>query len=148
MDELDSVTDVTIMTRGFIPITDEAFIYATWRNSKFYGTPDLKKAKNPKEVFRQLTSDIRGTLKYAEVQIACLEEDPKTIIGYVVFTETHLDWIYVKDTFRKAGIATMLMPKNIKTYPTQPTKIGQAILEKNKEKHGTARDNEEQKETK
>jgi ribosomal protein S18 acetylase RimI-like enzyme len=61
---------------------------------------------------------------------AGLEHNPQVIIGYSVFTNTHLDWIYVKDDYRRNGIGSILCPKSIQTYPKEQTKIGFAILNK------------------
>lgn len=141
MDAPDSLA--TVVKRSFIPDMDEAFVYATWRNSKYYGTPGLKKSGDSKEIFRQLTSDIRKILINARVNLACLQDDATFIVGYAVYTNTHLNWVYVRDDYRKNGIATLLVPKNIETFPTEPTKIGMSILQKkNKENEedGTTRD--------
>lgn len=133
VDEVDQLNDVSVVKRAFIPHLDQAFIYATWRNSRYYGCEDLKH-KDTKKTFKDLTNQIKETLKTAQVHVACLEKAPDVIIGYVVFTGTHLDWVYVKDSFRKMGIASLLMPKTITSFTNQPTKIGRSILEKkNKE---------------
>lgn len=123
---------VNIVIRAYHPESDEGFIYATWRNSSYFGSGMHK--EHADRFFKKLTLKIRQTLRNALVFIACLEDDPMTIIGYSVSTGTHLDWIYVKpgedDCFRKKGIATMLMPKTIETVTDQLTKVGREIVDK------------------
>ena len=49
------------------------------------------------------------------VKIACLTEDPEVILGYSITEGDIIHWVYVKEMWRKQGIAKMLLPKNIKT---------------------------------
>lgn len=133
----------TVVIRSFHPDTDQACIYATWRNSAYFGFKD--RSKDAKDFFKKHTALIREILKGALVRIACLEDDPMTIIGYSISTGTHLDWIYVKVDYRNKGIGTMLMPKSIETVTNHVTKIGESILAKKNfkikgEKSGTIQD--------
>lgn len=121
--------EARIIVRPFETDLDQAFIYATWRNSMYYGSREYK-AREPKEAFKELTQEIRDILRHAKVRIACLEDAPTVIIGYCVFTDAHLDWVYVKEDFRQRGVGTLLVPKDIRTYTEMRTKIGNAILEK------------------
>lgn len=130
MDENSVSGDVNIVLRTYHPESDEGFIYSTWRNSSYYGSGVHQGGAD--KFFKKQTAKIKQILKDALIFIACLEDDPMTIIGYSVTTGTHLDWIYVKpgedDCFRKKGIATMLMPKTIQTVTHQLTKIGREIV--------------------
>lgn len=125
---------VSIVLRAFHPESDEGFVYATWRNSAYYGSAGQKGSAG--QFFKKQTIKIKSILKDALVFVACLEDDPMTIIGYSVSTGTHLNFIYVKpgenDCFRGRGIARMLMPKTIETVTDQLTKIGKEIAEKKK----------------
>lgn len=119
---------VSIVVRDFYPDWDSACIYATWRNSAYYGVP--RGTECPKGFFSNLTQKIKEILKTAKVRIACLSDDPSIIIGYSVVSGTHLDWIYVKTEYRHMGIGKMLFPKDIETVTDHFTKIGRVIAEK------------------
>lgn len=143
MDE-GSVTEARVVVRAFDPDMDQACIYSTWRKSMFFGVPrrtdeERKKFREISEaesraLFKIMTREIKEILTKAQVRIACLDYDPFTIIGYCVFTDKRLDWIYVKPDYREKGIGRLLCPKNIETYPEVFTEIGQAILERRKQK--------------
>lgn len=128
---MDEVSCLNIIARAYSADTDQAFVYTTWRNGMYYGSKEMKK-RDPKIAFKELTREIKDILKNATVRIACLEESPDVIVGYVVFTNKHLDWVYVKEEFRKQGVASLMVPKGILTVTPRITKIGQAIF-KNKQ---------------
>ncbi len=71
--------EVRVVIRPFLPDLDQACIYATWRNSAFYGVPRrTSEAKSLAEkaritFFKGMTRDIREILKSATVRIACFE---------------------------------------------------------------------------
>ncbi len=127
MDE-SSIAEVRIILRDFNPDTDTPMIFATWRNSAFYGVP--RRTNDAKAFFKHKTKEIKEILKTATVRMACHEEDPMTIVGYSVVTGNHLDWIYVKVDYRMKGIGSLLMPKNIETVTDYVTTIGDEILKK------------------
>lgn len=99
----------TVIIRDIEQEKDLPFIYATWRNSWYYGLKDKPK-DSPKLAFIKQTVKIREILKDASTRIACLQDDLSIIIGYVVFTGSNLDWIYVKKSYRNKGIGKLLMP--------------------------------------
>ncbi len=119
---------VNVIIRSFEPDRDQAFIYASWRNSAFYGARD--RAKVPATFYHATTVLIRDTLKTAAVKIACVEDAPECILGYSVATGSHLHWIYVKLEFRCRGIGTALMPKGIETVTPDLTRIGAVLVKK------------------
>lgn len=137
MDE-SSVEPMKIILRQFHPELDEACVYATWRNSAFFGIPrrtsEAKQLAEKSRItfFKGMTREIRETLKHAVVRIACDANKPTFIVGWSCATGTHLDWIYVKVEYRNQGIAKMLMPKDIETVTNRITKIGEVIIEKKK----------------
>lgn len=139
--------EVSVVIRSFNPEMDQACVYSTWRNSAYYGVPHRTNPAKP--FFKQMTRFIAETLLSATVRVACLEDDPRTIVGYSVSTGNHLDWIYVKVDFRGKGIGTLLVPKNIETYTDRITKIGEKIVEKKNlklkgERHGTGEEGTEE----
>lgn len=122
--------DVRIVIRALIEHEDEPFIYSSWRNAACYGTARAAQQKVDSDFFKQKTVSIRNILKTATVRIACLEDDPMTIVGYSVTRDAHLEFIYVKIEFRGKGIATLLMPKDVRTVTPDLTKIGAIIAQK------------------
>jgi hypothetical protein len=77
-----------------------------------------------------MSAHIKGILAGAKVQIACLEDDPITIIGYSVVKDECLEWIFVRERLQKNGIGTMLFKEaNIKTVSPYITKLGKALAD-------------------
>jgi hypothetical protein len=126
--ELDQVK---IVIRAFNPNNQKevGLIYATWRNQAFYSA-QTKPQLEPKYFFSRVTRTIRDILEHAEVRIACIMDSPDTIIGYSISTGDHLNWIYVKEGYRRKGIGTLLFPKGIHTVTCYMTKDGAKIADK------------------
>jgi GNAT superfamily N-acetyltransferase len=125
-------SSLDIVIRDFDPDIDQAYIYASWRNSSYYSSINPNESIPPKAFFSFKTAAIKKTLKEAEIRIACLKEAPAVIIGYSVITNKHLDFVYVKSDYRNQGIGTLLVPKDIETVTSELTKIGKVIaLKKN-----------------
>jgi len=122
---------LNVVLRDYIPATDQACLYATWRNAAFYGAR-RKHQMSAKTFFKRQTTKIDDMLLNAEVKVACLEDDPTLIIGYSVFTGSHLNWVYVKKDYRNKGIGELLVPKSIETVTDSLTKIGDIIAIKKK----------------
>lgn len=119
---------LNVITRDMEP-RDIPCIYSTWRNSAYYGSK--KDHVQPAKIFFKMqTVKIKSILDKSQTKIACLEEDPDLIIGYVVWSGTHLDWIYVKADYRLKGIGGLLLPKGIDTVSSELTKIGKVIAKK------------------
>lgn len=121
----------SVIIRPFNKEEDQAMIYSTWRNSSYYSA--VKRPEGiARKVFKQKSIDINTILNNATIRIACLEDSPLTIIGYSISSGDHLNWIYVKDDYRRKGIATLLLPKNIKTVTEELTQIGKYLTDKKK----------------
>lgn len=127
MDETD-LEPIEIIIRPFDMQKDQAFIYSSWRNSYYSLAEDPN--INSNTWFRKKSEEIKATLPVALVRVACYKDSHRTIVGYSVSTGTHLDFIYVKADFRKTGIGTLLMPKNIETVTSDLTKDGKVLAEK------------------
>lgn len=116
------------------PITewDYGFIYSSWRKSSFYFSQKQHHLTDPHSFFTEKTMQIKECLRTQQGAIACFSDDAETIVGYSIYSPTHLYWIYVKAEFRHRGIGTLLVPKAITTYTDDMTKIGAAIVKKKK----------------
>ncbi len=130
MDET-SLEEKIVVLRDFDLISDEAYIYASWRNSSYYSAL-VRPIISAQSYFRLKTRQIRNILETAEVRIACFQDTPIVIVGYSVTTENHLDWIFVKPDYRLKGIGALLFPKDIETVTNELTKIGKVIVEEKK----------------
>lgn len=113
--------------RGYLP-TDEAFIYATWIKGYQGGLNWFRKI--PRNLFQHTYRKIiQRILTDREIKVACLIEDPDVIIGYCVYKGLRVDWVYVKENWRKIGIAKDLLPVNFSSV-SHMTNIAYEILKK------------------
>lgn len=121
-----------IITRDF-RIDDRNFILATWLRGLYYGDSwfsNIPKAIFMENMHRVLEKYLANTS--VKIKVACLKEDPDTILGYSVYrnlsTEiTVLDWIFIKSNWRNIGIAKSLIPAHTNAY-THVTKSGLSIV--------------------
>lgn len=108
--------------------SDLPFIFSTWLKGLYYGSPWWREMQ--KDVFFcDYHTVISNLLSRDGVQtiILCLSEDPDTILGYSVYTEKILHWVFVKKAFRKFGFSKQLIPTDVTTY-THLTKMGKVCL--------------------
>lgn len=106
---------------------DENFIYSTWLMGLRHG--NLWFNLFPKNAyFRTYHTIIERLLKNSDVKVkvAALKEQDDVILGYAVLEGDILHWIHVKDAWRRIGVATALIPKDIK-YITHFTEVALAI---------------------
>lgn len=98
--------------------TDHNFIYATWLRGLYYGNSFFK-LSDKNEFMERYELVIQNLLFRASVEtrVACLNEDPDAIIGYSLvenFPEfSALHWVFVKPEWRKAGVASDLIPDSV-----------------------------------
>ncbi len=119
-----------VIVRQFIPEMDTALIYSSWPKGVYYGVrprPVLPKNLWFTDFFRYA----QQTLATGRVFVACMSEDPTTIIGYAILSgmpDNHvLEFVYVKGLLREQGIATLLTKnKGIMGY-RNATKAGRAF---------------------
>ncbi len=107
---------------------DRSFILATWLRGLYYGNPLFKEIEKDvfMENYHRIISDVldRAT---TTVRVAVLKDDLNVILGYAVFSsETTLHWVFVKEAWRKIGIASKLIPQSTDTV-THLTILGRKI---------------------
>lgn len=116
--------------------TDKNFIYSTWLNALYYGNrwaKDIEPVTGaPIDIFGEIDEPafylnyravIDRLLSRCGTMVACLKEDEDVILGYCVTEPEILHFIFIKDAWRRAGIAKKLVPKGIKAV-THLTKLG------------------------
>ena len=112
--------------------SDYAFIYASFLKGVYYGNPWFSMI--PKDIFMQNYKPVADTLIYSPntaILVACLPDDPDTILGYSI-TQVQGDvlaWVYVKAQWRKHGIGRSLIPTT-PTSVTHLTELGKSLLHK------------------
>ena len=114
---------------------DRAFILATWLRGLYYGNSWFKEIQ--KDVFMQVYHGVIDNVLKSEhtiINVAVLNEDPDIILGYSVLNNQHLNpvlhWVFVKEAWRKMGIARHIIPENVDTV-TQLTTIGLKLKPEN-----------------
>lgn len=111
---------------------DINFIMATWLRGLYYG--DSWFSSIPKNIFMSNYKRLATAMLInpsISVRVACLKDDPDTIIGYSVISkdEEAVVWVFVKTSFRRLGVARSLLPKSPK-YVTHLTALGKVLLPK------------------
>jgi hypothetical protein len=112
-------------------LDDKNFILATMLRGLYYGETAF--SEMDKSLFM---SNYHGVVEKllacpsTTVRVACLKEDPGTILGYVIYREaggtTVLDYVFVKSAWRHIGIAKSLVPLSF-SFCTHLTKIGRSL---------------------
>lgn len=122
-----------VLIRKFNPDTDSGFIYSTWPKGLYHASSTP--IKTPKaQFFKELYDQIKQHMLTSKIFIACMDEDRDTILGYSVIDRDTLQWVYVKELFRKQGLARALIKnKSNRVNVVNLTKVGNAILQKHPE---------------
>lgn len=100
------------LIRPAIP-SDIPFIYSTWLKSFKYDSA-LGKSMRKSVFFESYREVIDNILDQSSVAVACMQDDPNVIIGYIVYASYYsfdhviLHYLFVKESFRKFGVAKSL----------------------------------------
>ena len=111
---------------------DIPFIFSTWLRVLRYGNKAFK-AIPSREYYTEMHKAIEIVLKGAEtvVNVACLRNDPDTILGYSVTGPLMLHWVFVKKAWRGIRIGSDLVPSNI-VMVTNTTEAVNKFVEESK----------------
>ena len=93
------------------------------------GTPEYKAFKAI--WFKEFHLKMSSLLKDATIYVACIQNDPDTLLGYSIIYKDTLEFVYVKELFRTQGIATLLTKDKYTKVATPITKVGLTIISKN-----------------
>ncbi len=105
---------------------DISFIYATWLKSYHYDSWTRSIAKSV--YFDNYKLVIDRLLNQSEVLVACHPTDENVILGYCVFEPNLIHYMFIKEAFRRFGIATDLIKKaGVKESATITHKTQMAI---------------------
>lgn len=110
---------------------DLSFIFATWLRGLYYGNSWFREID--KDLFMENYHRVVEAIlarPTVEVSVACLKDDPNTILGYVVLERTRqtLHWAFVKEVWRRFGIAKKLIDDQAAiTSVTHLTSVGRSL---------------------
>ena len=113
--------------RKFNSDTDSEFVHNSWLKSYWHNHKNLPQVKSI------LTQRIKDLLKKSKCVVACDEEYPDIVYGYVIYDALQTHWMYVKYDLRKKGLGTKLaeqVPESSRALHTHPTKAGARLAEK------------------
>lgn len=118
-----------IILRDFNSKDDSGFIYSTWPKSVYYSgvhVSDLDK----REWFKNFHEYMNRIIPESKIYIACQKDDAPFILGYSIINDNNLLFVYIKDAYRKQGLATFLTKnKGISEVAGSfVTRIGAAIM--------------------
>lgn len=107
---------------------DLPLIYSTWLLGLYHGCEWFSRIKKD-SFFKNYKLALERLLPRCTIKVAVLSDDDDVILGYVVYRDSTLDWIFVKKAWRKMGIAKMLLPQGINNC-THLTKVGRSLKPK------------------
>lgn len=122
-----------VVIRAFDEARDTPFVYACWRSNVFGSGVNLDTDTPWEEWFTYFNHLLKMSLPHATVYIACLQDDPDFNLGFSAVFNGALQFIYIKQLFRKQGIAAMLLKKHelnclIHWNPLFLTRMGLSIV--------------------
>lgn len=106
--------------------SDLPFIFSTWLKGLYHGNPLYRKIEQG-IFYPKYHKVLEAVLKSSTVVVACLEDEPDVVLGYAVYRDLTMHWIFVKKAWRKMGIAKQLVVPNI-TAVSHLTKIGESLI--------------------
>lgn len=125
-----------IIVRKFNPGSDSGLIYSSMPKGIYHAAHNPIIASKA-DFFTHVYLYIKEMLPHATVLIACTKGendvslDPSVILGYAIMVKDCLEWVYVKEMFRKQGIATLLTKNRGLTRVNKMnlTRIGYHIMD-------------------
>jgi hypothetical protein len=121
---------VKVVIKKFDPDKHAGLIISSMPKG-IYHSPAIPILMNKDKWFHEFYKDLVEHIKTYQIWIAGIKDDDHTILGYSMFNGPVLEWVYVKELFRKEGLATALvhMQRFDSVNTANLTKVGKAILE-------------------
>lgn len=125
---------MVITTRKFDKDTDTGFILDTMPKAIYFDSHPRRGRPSPKW-FKDFHDYLTTLLTTADILIAASDDDPNLILGYAISDKRTLEFVYVKEAYRKQGIATMLAKELSYGDVSEKnmTKLGRKIIEQAKQ---------------
>ncbi len=126
MDDSPVSEGARVVIRDYDPKIDAPFVYASWRNALWFA--EIRDEKLSDAFYSNASKDIRTLLnqKGVTTRIASVVNEPDFFVGYSVMSGTHLHWVYVKESYRRQGVAKLLS-KGFRTISPPLTKVSKVI---------------------
>ncbi len=95
--------------RDVLP-SDIPFIYSSWLKSFRFGS-QLAKPIRSSIFYENYREVLDCLLSKSQIKVACLNDEPSVILGYLVYERTIaiVHYVFVKEAFRELGIAHNLL---------------------------------------
>lgn len=89
---------------------DEGFVYRTWLEGHRVGSPAYGTRMRKDDYFALHHPKAERILARAKVWIACPEDAPNVIAGYIIAEPPKVvHWVFVRDGFKKLGLMRLLL---------------------------------------
>lgn len=95
--------------------TDKDFICSSFINSTYHNSIDAStKICNKLNWSVGMNKTINAIVQTFDISIACLDDDQDLILGYSIYKNDMLCYVYVKTSFRQQGISKLLLENYLK----------------------------------
>lgn len=118
---------------------DLSFIYSSWLNS-YRSDSGIGRSTRKSIFFKEYNRVIDGILSdpFTRILVACLPDESNVICGFLAFAPGTLHYCFVKEDFRRFGIARSLAEEALgegvsEIWCTHRTELSRPIFQKNTE---------------
>ena len=105
--------------------TDIPFVFRSWLTS--YRRSSFARGIRDRIYFANEHKAIERILRSCSIRVACINEDPEIILGYVVLGPSIVHYAFTKPAFRRMHILTRLLPDGDLEY-THRTEDSDRVL--------------------
>jgi hypothetical protein len=109
---------------------DIAFIFSTWLRGLRYGNKAFE-AIPSRLYYTEMHKAVEEVLRNTLINVACLKNDPDTVLGYSVTSPKILHWVFVKKAWRGVGIGRDLIPNDVVLLTSSTESVKKFIKESN-----------------
>jgi hypothetical protein len=131
---METTYSILIYTGDQLPEQYKSLIFAKWlrslkKGNELYRKIDSRAYYDTYQLLIERILDKPDT----KVRLAVLTDDHDVVLGFCIYRNEILDYVYVQQDIRKHGIGEKLLPKEIKVY-THLTKTADIIIANRKPK--------------
>ena len=122
-----NINGTEVIVRDPLP-GDINFILSTMLKGLYYGS-EFWQLVDQEAFFKNYEPFIKSLMLRSDIKVACLADDEDVILGYSMYKNEAIHFIFVKKSYRKLGLARSLYPPGI-TITTHLTSQGDHIRRK------------------
>lgn len=108
-----NISGIEVSIRNPQP-ADINFMLSTALKGLYYGSKFWAEV-DQESFFKNYEPFLKTLMLKTDIKIACLEDDPDVILGWIMYHKQTVDFVFVKKSYRKLGIAKLLWPSDITT---------------------------------